>query len=114
MKRIIISIDSLRFHVIDLQSIYILTPLYESEVWGFLKLKRDEIFIDVEGAELEVVKGLRRTLDRFRPQIIIKARDRIESKHALILSASFRTATTNETRTIKTKILSNQDINQTG
>ena len=46
------------------------------EVVNELGLNRiDWVKIDVEGAELEVVKGLRRTIKKFRPQIIIEAEE---------------------------------------
>ena len=38
-EKIMISINSLKFYITDLHSIYILTPFFESRVWDFLKLR---------------------------------------------------------------------------
>jgi len=47
VRNIIISIDDIRFSPLDLQSLYILTPMFENQVWEFLKPKKGEVFIDI-------------------------------------------------------------------
>ena len=45
--RIIVSLNEAKFHPIDLQSLYILTSMYERELWNFFKPRKGDVFIDV-------------------------------------------------------------------
>lgn len=42
-----INVDGIWFKSIDIESIFILSPRYESWMWKYLQLKRGDVFIDV-------------------------------------------------------------------